>query len=168
MRPIVWMIAAALVGCGESEGPSDFERSCGGDRVLECDPYEYTVITAATIEPARIRPLDPDARATVRVELDACEMRPRAAEVQLFARLAPPDAGSGNVRLVDLGLTVRDDGTNGDAVANDGVIEQTIGNPFGREIPGSQAITLRLVPVLAGCQGDALELRYETGARFVP
>lgn len=138
--------------------------------MLECDPHEYTAIRAATLTPARLRPLDPTATATVHVELDACEMRSGPAEVQLFALLArdptTPDAGAGGVRVVDLGLAVTDDGTGGDATANDGVIDQLLGNPFGREIPGEADITLRFVPVLAGCQGDPLEVPYRTGTRF--
>lgn len=159
----------ALASCGEGEAPA-LERSCSGERVLECDPHEYTAVRVATLTPSRIRPLDPAGAATVHVELDACEMRPGPAEVQLFALIprdpASPDAGPGGVRVVDLGLAVRDDGTNGDATANDGVIDQELGNPFGREIPGDADLTLRFVPVLAGCQGDPLEVTYGTGARF--
>lgn len=160
MRVLALPILAglALAACSSDEGGTALERSCRGERVLECDPYEYTAVTAASLTPERIAPLDPDARATVRVELDGCEMAPGTVEVQLFALLAPPDAGAGEVRVVDLGLSVRDED-------GDGVIEQLLGNPFGREIPGETELTLRLVPVRAGCQGDPLEVAYETGRR---
>ena len=169
-RLLVVSLALALASCGgEPEAPA-LDRSCRGERVLECDPYEYTAVRAATLTPARLRPLDPSGRASVRVELEACEMRSGPAEVQLLALLprdpTMPDAGEDAVRVVDLGLAVSDDGMNGDTTANDGVIEQELGNPFGREIPGDTDITLRFVPVLAGCQGDPLEVPYRTGARF--
>ncbi len=164
-------LALALASCGtEAEGPA-LERSCRGERVLECDPHEYTAIRSASLTPERLRPLDPAGRATVRVELEACEMRPGSAEVQILALfprdpMASGDAGAEGVRVVDLGIAVSDDGTNGDATANDGVIEQLLGNPFGREIPGDSDITLRFVPVLGGCQGDPIEVPYHTGTRF--
>ncbi|UJR87036.1 choice-of-anchor X domain-containing protein [Sandaracinus amylolyticus] len=165
-RWAVLIAGLALAACGDESEPDDLAASCDGERVLECDPYEYTAIASASVTPERIGPLDPTARATVHVELEACDMRPGAASVQLFALIAPADAGADEVRVVDLGLTVRDDGTNGDETANDGVIDQTVGNPFGREIPERSDITLRFVPVLQGCQGDPLELAYPTGTRF--
>jgi hypothetical protein len=162
---------AALMGlsaCDEAER-SALARSCAGERVLECDPHEYTAVRAASLLPEGIGPLDPTARAMVRVEVETCPGRPDApVAVQLFALLGATDGGGGPVRVIDLGETLRDDGTAGDEVAGDGVIEQEIGNPFGREIPERTRITLRFVPVLAGCQGDPLELPYTTGARYVP
>ncbi|AKF09519.1 hypothetical protein [Sandaracinus amylolyticus] len=167
MRTCLLLCAGlALAACDGDGAPDDLAASCAGERVLECDPYEYTGIASAMVTPERIGPLDPAARATVHVELEACDMRPGAASVQLFALIAPADAGADEVRVVDLGLTLRDDGTNGDEVGNDGVIDQTVGNPFGREIPERSDITLRFVPVLAGCQGDPFELTYPTGTRF--
>lgn len=163
IRSTLWIAVAglALAACGEGDGVGAFARSCSGERVLECDPHEYTRITAASLTPARIAPLDPAARATVRLELESCEMAPGTAEVQLFARLARPDAGPSDVRVIDLGLSARDED-------GDGVIDATLGNPFGREIPGETEITLRFVPVRAGCQGDPLEVSYTTGSRAAP
>lgn len=165
------LLALAATACGEDTSPdgTPLERSCRGERVLECDPHEYTAVRSASLTPARISPLELSSDGVVRVELEACELRPGPAEVQLFALIpregALPDAGADGVRLVDLGLTLRDDGTRGDATANDGLIEQTVGNPFGREIPGDTEITLRFVPALPGCRGDVLEVPYLTGPR---
>jgi hypothetical protein len=169
-RLVIAVLALVAASCDST--PPALDRSCRGERVLECDPHEYTAVRVATLEPSALRPLDPMGAATVHVELDACEMRPGRAEVQLFALIPrdpeAPDAGPEGLRLVDLGLAMRDDGTGGDATADDGVIDKALGNPFGREIPGDAEITLRFVPVLAGCQGDPLEIPYTTGDRFEP
>jgi len=163
---VTWTMALAaallLAGCDASS----LERSCRGERVLTCDPEEWTVVRSASLEPSRIGPLDPAAMPAVHVVLDECAMRPTFATVQLQALLDDPDAGGAVVS--DLGITVRDDGTLGDAVADDGRIDVTIRNPFGLGIPESTALRLRFVPVLGGCTGQALEVPYTTGVRPVP
>lgn len=162
-----WLaLSASLAACGSDPGPA-FERSCRGERYLECDPHEYTVAREASLTPASIRPNDPSATAEVRVVVDRCPMHPSPAEVQLLALLPRGDGGS-DVRVFDLGIALRDDGTNGDVVADDGVIEGRLTNPFGREVPGDRTILLRFAPVLAGCAGDALEVEYTTGPMFDP
>lgn len=158
------LVFALIAGCSAEPEATAFERSCRGERVLECDPYEWSVVRGAELTPARIRPGDPEARARLRVAYEACAMRPGPARVQLLVRL-DLDA---DVRVVDLGIAVADDGTGADARADDGVIEAALGNPFGREIPPDAAIAIRVVPVIAGCTGDALEIDYETGEPFLP
>jgi hypothetical protein len=154
--------AAVMVACGATPEDTPFERSCRGERFLECDPYEFAVVREASLSPTEIRPLDPAARARVRAVVDSCPRRPGPVEVQLGALL---DLDAGAVRFVDLGITVRDDGTHGDRIANDGVIESEIGNPFGGEIPGNTTIRLRWLPVISGCDGQVLEIPYTTGPR---
>jgi hypothetical protein len=161
--------AVFLAGCS-GPAPTDLERSCRGEVVLVCDPHEWTVVRTASLTPTMLGPLDPAAAGTIHAELDACPMRPGAASVQVQALV--PESASGDdgpvYRVVDLGVTARDDGTNGDAVADDGTIDWMVTSPFGAEIPELSPIRLRFVPVLAGCTGESYEAGYQTGMRFVP
>lgn len=176
-RPLALAILPCLLlspvasACGDP-GSTALERSCRGERVLECDPHEYTAIRSATLEPAHIGPNDPTVRATLHVEIDACEMRPGPVEVQLYVLVpragSAADAGPDAVRVIDLGVALRDDGTGEDAAADDGTIDRTIANPFGAEIPAEADVVVRLVPVLDGCQGDPLELAHRTGRLYEP
>jgi hypothetical protein len=155
-----------LAGCSSAPVGSDFERSCAGAEVLLCDPYEYSIVSEARLEPAGIGPLDPGVMATVHATLRQCEMRPGGADVQVQALVG---GDGGPVRVVDLGLMASDDGTHGDSVAGDGTIEWRIGsNPFGSAIPENATIQLRFTPLIGGCTGDALDVGYRTGDRFVP
>jgi hypothetical protein len=160
--PVAVAASVVLTTCDHAPVETPLERSCRGDRYLECDPYEYTVVREASLEPSGISPLDPAARARVRAVIDRCPTAPGFAEIQLAALLA---VDAGRVRFVDLGIALHDDGRAGDAVAGDGVIDAEIGNPFGREIPGDAMVQIRFAPVLAGCAGDVLEIAYRTGPR---
>lgn len=157
------LCALLALGCGPD--PTALERSCRGERVLECDPHEYTTARSASLMPGRLSPGEPGSNAMVRVEVDRCETAPAPVQVTLSALVGRPGGG---VRVIDLGASVRDDGTRGDSIAGDGIAEATIGNPFGDEVPAEQTITVRFVPVIAGCTGDAIEIDYETGPAFVP
>lgn len=157
--------AITLAGCGGDDA-SPLTRSCRGERHLDCDPFEYSIAISAALEPARLAPLDGMTRAQFRVETQTCEMPPAASSVQVQARLEgpPDDAGVPRARIVDL-VTLEDDGLLGDPVAGDGIIDVSIENPFTASIPSDTDIVLRFVPVIGGCDGEAIEIDYRTGRR---
>ncbi len=167
------LVCLGLASAGCDRPP--LERSCGGEVVLACDPYEYAEIVSATLEPTRISPGDPRGFATVRVELRTCGDRvPVAPEVQLAALVS----GAGGSFPLD--ASGRDVGPPGDGTrlyqlasvragaTTDTVIERTIDNPFDSRIPIDSDITLRFAPVIGGCEGEALEIPYRTGPRPSP
>lgn len=144
-------LVLALAGC---EAGTSLARSCGGERVLECDPYEWSGVLDATFTPDV--PLgDPTVPVDVTVDLESCgETSPAAVAVNIQALV-----GSGaSLRVADV-ATVRA------AAAGETRIEATIENPFtvGGTIPPEEDITLRFVPVIGGCEGDAFEMPYRTG-----
>lgn len=180
--PLLFGIGMALVGCDDGGAP--LERSCRGQAVPNCLPYEYSVVTEASLSPSGVMIDDPTAMVDVRVRLSNCgEDTPLGHEVAVRA-LAPSSSG-----LTDAGprdsvfdlLSVRDDGeTYGDTVAKDGLIEVTVPNPFvGPEALVNQDLVLRFMPAAPAqcsggaciggtCQGEVLEVPYRTGGRFTP
>lgn len=141
----------ALAGCGPS---TNLARSCGGERVLECDPYEWSAVLDGTFTP-NVPIADPTTRVDVTVDLESCgASTPGAIAVNIQALVGSGD----DLRVADV-ATVRA------ATASDNRIETTIDNPFslGGTVPPDTDITLRFVPVIGGCEGDAFELPYRTG-----
>jgi len=171
MRRAVSLIAlavpAAVAGCSTS----DFDRSCGGEPVRSCDPYEYARVTSATIEPEEIEVDSPFEEAHVRVEYESCDSAdaPPYHRITLSARVDAeglPDAGTSTRELVL--ADVRDDGeSDGDETAGDGVVDVTIDNPFF-DVPPEIEIVVELEPRWESCRGDAKEITYRTGAQYVP
>lgn len=159
-----------LAGCGDE---TLLEKSCGGGTVPNCLPYEYAVITAASVEPGGVTVGDPLETLDVRITFDRCPRLERNHEVAIQLR-----TGGETPRIFDL-VTLRDDGEGGDAMAGDGLVEKTIDNPFiGPEIPSSQDVTLLFrtrapadcssgTCVGGTCQSESFELPYTLGARDV-
>jgi hypothetical protein len=159
-------LVAGALGCGGDD--ASFTRSCRGEVVLDCDPHTYSIAREAALTPEGIGPSDPGGNAHVHAAIETCPSRPSRVELQLEALVPRTGAGEGAIRVIDLGVTVSDDGTDGDAVADDGVIDADIANPFHGEIPAEAVIRLRFRPVIAGCSGDAIEVEYTTGEAYVP
>jgi hypothetical protein len=142
-------------------------------------PFEYSRVTAASVEPERIPVDDPTETLQLRVDLATCEEdAPEPHEVAVSARLDNDSGlGDGGVAptVFDL-LTLRDDGrTEGDAMAKDGVIDVEVTSPFigGQAFPNRE-IVLRFEPrapaqcgdagcIGGTCRGEPLEIEYQTG-----
>ena len=90
-----------LAGCGDE---TLLEKSCGGGTVPNCLPYEYAVITAASVEPGGVTVGDPLETLDVRVAFDRCPRLERNHEVAIQLR-----TGGETPRIFDL-VTLRDDG----------------------------------------------------------
>jgi len=91
---------------------------------------------------------------------------PRRSRARTTGGTSIADAGSDGNQFM-LGM-VADDGTNGDAVAGDGVIDAVIGNPFTSHVPGDAALTLEFTPhAEPHCDGTQLEIPYTTGPTYV-
>jgi hypothetical protein len=168
---LVVLLVLVAAGCGGDGNP--LARSCRGRAVPNCLPYEYSVVTEASLEPGMISVGDPGGMARIRVVLDTCgAMAPDPHEVSLSARadnpMGLPDSGS--PPAVFFLTEVRDNGLDGDATAKDGMIDVMVGNPFiGPEVPPDEDIVIRFQP-RAGrtCTGESLEIPYRTGPRFEP
>jgi hypothetical protein len=165
---------ACVASASCSLGPP-LERSCAGRYVDTCDPYEYAEVAAATFDPSGLSPGDPRMGATVHVELRTCgATTPATPSVQIAAVIT----GAGGVLPFD--AQGADAGGTGDDTriyqltsvsASDPqstTIDTTIDNPFDGRIPANTDITLRLTPVIGGCEGGAITLPYRTGARPSP
>lgn len=161
MRGPLWvLVALGAVACSGPPEPPEV-RSCRGEPVLECDPYEWAVATAASFDPPAVPIADPRVRPTVVVELETCgATTPSAPTVQIYAVFRETDAGEPG-RAISL-ATVRA------ASATDTRIEATIDNPFTLSIPPETDVTLRFLPVVGGCDGEAFELPYRTGPTLTP
>lgn len=125
--------------------------------MLECEPYAWASVTAASFTPD-VPVGDPRVRPQIQVTLTTCgATTPVAPAVQIQAIVGLDDAGNPS-RIVEV-TTVRA------ASATSTSIDVTIDNPFtlGSSVPPDSDILLRFVPVVGGCDGDALELPYRTG-----
>ena len=166
--------ALLLLGACDS---STLEQSCSGEAVPNCLPYEYAEITSVEVTPSGL-PVDAlDQELTFRVEFDKCDAAPRPHVVPVVMRVGGEnDAGSG-ATLVTL-VELRDDGSDGDAEAQDGVITTSVPNPFFgiREVPPNTDVTLVFqtrMPAdcssgtcLGGtCRSPELAVPYRTGPR---
>ncbi|HEY8429203.1 MAG TPA: hypothetical protein VIL20_12540 [Sandaracinaceae bacterium] len=165
MRPFA--IAIVLLAAGCDAPPLD--RSCAGESVGLCAPFEYAVVTSASMEPNELPVADFSRTAHIRVEFARCESAPAPHVIDLLAIVPdedPPDAGGTGdpVRVTNL-LTLRD-GADGDVQAGDGVIDVEVANPLLNTIPTESDITLRFTPrstAPAGCTGGSFDVPYRTG-----
>jgi hypothetical protein len=151
------ILLASLAALSACDPGTNAVRSCGGARVLECDPYAWSSVTAASFTP-EVPVGDPRVRPQIQVTLETCgATTPAAPEVQIQAIVGLDDAGNPS-RIVQI-TTVRA------ASATSTSVDVTIDNPFtlGSGLPPDEDILLRFVPVVAGCDGDALEIPYRTG-----
>ncbi len=162
---------------------SDLEESCAGELIPNCLPYEYSVITGATISPEAVELDNPMAAVDFRVTFDKCDAAPFPHEIIVRAISETgmiDEMGEPIVSIVNL-TTLLDDGeSNGDPVAQDGVIEASVPNVFvGPRLSAREEITVRFdsrAPAncttgtcLGGtCRGPSFEMPYRIGARFVP
>gem|GEM_PF-2387887 len=169
---LVVMASFEAMGC--SRAPA-FERSCNGEYINACIPFEYTQVVTASLEPQRISPGDNLGVATLRATFRNCgERTPAPAALQITAVIAragttvPFDSrgdggptGSGQ-RIVPLG-------TFRNASRDPLVFLATVENPFDEvSIPGNADFTLRFRSIIGACEGDGIESPYRTGPSIRP
>ena len=171
--PVLTLALLAAIGCDDG---TLLEQSCSGEAVPNCLPYEYARMVSAEVTPQAL-PIDAlGEELTFRVVFDKCERAPRPHRVPVVMRVGGDDAGAG-ASVVAL-TTLADDGTAGDAVAGDGVIEVSVPNPFFglNGVPANADVVLGFqarIPmdcssgacVGGTCQSEALEVPYRTGTR---
>ena len=154
------LVVLLLLGC---EPGSNAARSCAGEAVLECDPYEWAVLEEASLEPSAIPIGDPRVRARVRVSARTCgERTPLPLTVQVQVLLGRTDGGPPSSLLELVSVEGPRAGT--------GTIDVMIDNPFtlAGGVPPDTNLSLRFVPVIGGCDGDALEIPYRSGPLVRP
>jgi len=169
--PLALLCVAGIAACGGEDPP--LTRSCAGEAIPNCRPYEYAVVTTASIEPNGILVGDPAATVHVRVELDTCGARsPGPHSVAIRALVIAggsigADAGASE-RILNLEEVADNGAAFGDDTAQDGLIDVFVPNPFIGDVPPDADMTLRLAPRLNTCEGDTYEIPYRTGARWAP
>jgi len=161
---------ALALGCDSTDSPL-LARSCAGEAVPNCRAYEYSRVTEAELRPAELRIGDVRANAMFHVRLETCGASAPARHevvVQLLAtRGSVPMDGGDSLMIFPLG-SLQDDGTTGDAAADDDVIDHTVPNPLISAIPPTADVTLRFDPRAGpSCVGEGVEVPYRTGMRFV-
>ena len=166
----VWSAAA----CGGEPTPEEaLVKSCNGDTLRYCQPYEYALVREGVVMPDGIEIADPTATVGVIVRFDRCAEAsgPHTIRIQAIVE-GPPDepdggaTGGGGVYNV---YELRDDGTtDGDAVAEDGEIDVVISSIFYPPVPPSTSLTLRFQPALDDCPGGTFESPYRTGPMWMP
>jgi hypothetical protein len=152
----VVLVLALLSGC---EG-SPLDRSCGGNSVGLCAPYEHAEVGSASLTPAELTIADFTMEAHIVVEVARCAGAPAPHAIDLIA-IVPGDAGSQVMSLLTL-----EDGEDGDAISGDGDIDVTVTNPFIATVPPNTDLLLRFTPrstAPGGCTGVAAEIPYRTG-----
>ena len=172
----------ALSACSSGSG-DPLTRSCGGDAIDNCLPFEYSIVQSASIEPAAIDVGDLSARAQVHIQLETCGSDAPGTLVVTVTAIADttdPLGDGGTVGSRFPLLELRDDGTNGDAVAGDDVIDVNTPNPFdNRLLPANTDLVLRFEPHRTAscsggsctggtCTGEFFDLPYRTGALAPP
>ncbi len=167
------LLLALLASCDEST----LERSCSGEGVTDCLPYEYAEIVEASMEPAGL-PVDAlGEELSIRVVFDKCERAPRPHVVPIVMRVGGLDDAGSDARLINL-LELRDDGENGDETAMDGVIDVTVPNPFFgiSDVPTNTNVTMVFQTRMPAdcssgtciggtCRSPEYQLTYRTGGR---
>jgi hypothetical protein len=161
---LIPLLSLVALACGGIPDPEEaFASSCNGGAVLACAPYEYAIVREASISPADVEVDDPITRLMIHVRYDRCDDAPgtHAVGIRALSSGSVADGGTGGSLLyLD---EVRDNGTGGDATANDGLIDVTVDNFFFSPVPPSTDLTIRFEPNLADCTGGPFELAYRTG-----
>ena len=158
----------SLLGCSPAVDPP-MTRSCCGEYVNECRPYDYARVTAASLTPDGITLNDPAMRATVHVEFERCGMAtlPLYVQISVFvggtgdASIPEPDGGSTSARVIPLGMV-------GPAASGATSIDAVIDNPFFANVPANTRVTLQFAPMIDDCQGQIFETAYRTGPVVTP
>lgn len=162
-----------LVSCSESK----LERSCSGEGVTDCLPYEYAEIVSASMTPPNV-PVDAlGEEVDIRVEFDKCERSPRPHVVPVVMRIGGLNDSGSDARLINL-LELRDDGMDGDATPMDGVIDVTVPNPFFgiSDVPTNTNVVIQFQTRMPAdctggtciggtCRSPEFEIPYRTGGR---
>lgn len=160
-------LAASGPGC--SDDKSLLARSCAGEAVPNCRAYEYSRVTEAALLPEGLQIGDVTADAMFHVRLETCGASSPAVHQVIVELLATRGSATmdGGDSLMSFPLgTLVDDGTGGDAMANDGVIDRTVPNPLISAIPPNADVTLRFNPRAGpSCVGEGVEVAYRTGMR---
>lgn len=169
MRRLAWLFffVVALAACDQ---PLTLSDSCSGGHSGNCPPYAFAEVAGASLQPAALRPGQLAATAHVHVDLRTCGAMGPVHTVRIIAHASTSspvdDAGPGDTSYMV--AEVSDDGSNGDAMANDGVIDANIGNPFTAVVPGSATLTLTFQAHAAPfCDGASLDVPYMTGPTYV-
>jgi len=167
------LLLALLPSCSESK----LERSCSGDGVTDCLPFEYAEIVEATMEPSGL-PVDAlGEELSIRVVFDKCERAPRPHVVPIVMRIGGLDDAGSDARLINL-LELRDNGEDGDETAMDGVIDVTVPNPFFglSDVPTNTNVNMIFQTRMPAdcssgtciggtCRSPEYQLSYRTGGR---
>jgi hypothetical protein len=164
------LFAALWTACGGDP----IEKSCNGEALPSCRPFEYAVATGATADPSEVVIGDPLSEIHFHVTLATCGADapdPHRVSVSAVSDGGPGglDGGSGGTRVTMLFELADDGSTFGDPIAKDGVVDATVSSPFMSSLVSPNAdIRLRFEPRTRSCNGEFVEIPYRTGPRWMP
>lgn len=158
-----------LVACGDSEltPEQSLEKSCNGEVIVNCRPYEYAIVREATVMPAEVEVGDPLARIDVRVVFDGCTGAPATHIISLRGiDEAGGDTSDGGTPGSIFPLTTLRDGSPEDMDDAPGVIAASVENFFIAPVPARTDLVIRVEPRIDVCRGGSVDVPYRTGATF--
>ena len=167
IAPLVLM----SVGCGGGEPTPEqaFAQSCSGQVLRVCRAHEYAIVREASISPDNVAVDDPFARIQVHVAYDRCADAPGPHSISLRGLAEAVGSGDAGVPETIYPLVeIIDNGANGDAVAEDGVIDVDLPNFIVAPLPPGTALRIRFEPHYDICKGGVLELPYTSGPAWAP
>jgi hypothetical protein len=161
------LLMASACGDGELTPEESLSKSCAGEVIPNCRPYEYGIVREGSVAPDGVEVGDPLATVDVRFVIDGCSDAPMAHAVRLIAideNASTPDGGTtGRMTILD---TFRD-GSSRDDDPDIGVFEGTVENFFLTTLVEPMTdLTLTFEPQIDVCTGGTVDLSYRTGPAY--
>ncbi len=161
--------ALNLLGCEDSEltPEQSLEKSCNGEIIVNCRPYEYAIVREATVMPPEVEVGDPLARIDVRVVFDGCADAPSTHIISLQGLdESGGDTSDGGTPGSIFPLTTLRDGSPDDMDDAPGVIVASVENFFIAPVPARTDLVIQVEPRIDVCRGGSVNVAYRTGATF--
>ncbi|MBW2462249.1 MAG: hypothetical protein JRH11_11435 [Deltaproteobacteria bacterium] len=159
----------SVFGCGDSEltPEQSLEKSCNGEIIVNCRPYEYAIVREATVMPTEVEVGDPLARIDVRVVYDGCADAPSTHIISLRGiDESGGDTSDGGTPGSVFPLTTLRDGSSDDMDDAPGVIATSVANFFIAPVPARAELVIQVEPRIDVCRGESVHVPYRTGATF--
>jgi len=168
LRLTFLVVLLAGLGCGDEDltPEQSLEKSCAGEVIPNCRPFEYAIVREGSIAPDGIEVGDPLARVDVRFVIDVC---PDASGVHAVALTALDEMGGRDAGMTGSMVTLDTfrDGSARDENPAEGIFEASVENVFLSELVRPEAdLLLAFEPRIDVCRGGSVELPYRTGPAF--
>ncbi len=164
------LVGSGCNGGGDLTPEESLSKSCNGDVIPNCRPYEYAIVREASVSPDGVEVGDPLATIDVRFVIDACADAPMMHAVSLQAVDATGGAGDSDAgptgRMTTLDTFY--DNSSRDDNMEVGVFEGSVQNFFLMALVNPNTdLVLTFEPRIDVCHGGSIELPYSTGPAYV-